>query len=301
MGCLLFHRWNGCKCAKCGKLRDEAHDWNGCTCRVCGKKRDEAHDWNGCTCRICGKKRDEAHDWNGCTCRVCGKKRDEEHLFDYAAREMCEGTCKRCGKKVSLPHDYQPAEGKCYQVCSRCHGRSKPEHRFKEVDACAKVCEVCGLKIETHRFEPVPGKNLKVCAVCGKEEPIKRNIKPAEPKKPAGASKADAGGRRIRHIVCLCWDAPYINSLKGDMQNFIVGAEQARGNIITPTSRISFDSFGTYANHYLDDPARIREKIAQLYAPVYGASAFDLADQSVPREVRRKDGHTLVKYFVLYE
>jgi len=291
MGCLIFHKWNGCTCSKCGQHRDEGHDWNGCKCRICGKKRDMEHNWNGCTCR------------------VCGMKRDEEHMFEYRAGEMCEGGCKRCGKKVSLPHDFQPVEGKCYQVCSRCHAKSKAEHHFRETGSCAKVCEVCGLKIENHRFEPVPGKNLKVCAVCGKEEPIKRNIKPAEPpawkqadEEMQKAAAHKSGGRRIRHIVCLCWDAPYINSLKGEMQDFIVRAEQARGNIITPTSRISFDSFGTYNNHYLDDPAMIRQKIAQLYSLVYDiAKVYDLADQSVPREVRKRDGHTLVKYFVLYE
>ena len=32
------HKWNGCKCSRCGELRDEQHDWNGCTCRVCGRK-----------------------------------------------------------------------------------------------------------------------------------------------------------------------------------------------------------------------------------------------------------------------
>ena len=38
---LLGHKWTGCKCDRCGELRDEEHDWNGCTCRICGKVLDE--------------------------------------------------------------------------------------------------------------------------------------------------------------------------------------------------------------------------------------------------------------------
>ena len=35
-------------------------------------------------------------------------------------------------------------------------------------------------------------------------------------------------GKVIRHIVCLCYDAPYINGLKPQMQDFIIKAEQER-------------------------------------------------------------------------
>ena len=36
MACLVFHKWGGCKCRRCGKLTDERHDWDGCKCRRCG-------------------------------------------------------------------------------------------------------------------------------------------------------------------------------------------------------------------------------------------------------------------------
>jgi len=62
MGCLLGHKWNGCKCEKCGKIRDEQHMWKGCECSLCGKVRDEQHIWgrrndytNNCKCTRCGK------------------------------------------------------------------------------------------------------------------------------------------------------------------------------------------------------------------------------------------------------
>lgn len=106
-------------------------------------------------------------------------------------------------------------------------------------------------------------------------------------------------GKVIRHIVCLCYDAPYINGLKPQMQDFIIKAEQERSSIIAPTSRITFDSF--YDNGDLEKPDMIRQKLEQVYAPVYRQNAmFELADKTVAREVQQKDGHTLVKYFVLY-
>ena len=55
--CLFGHKWDGCKCERCGKLRDEQHDWEGCKCKRCGKIRDEQHDWNGRKCKGCGKER----------------------------------------------------------------------------------------------------------------------------------------------------------------------------------------------------------------------------------------------------
>lgn len=56
MAC-LFHKWDGCKCAKCGKVRDKSHNWNECECKRCGKLRNQGHIWNGCDCTVCGKFR----------------------------------------------------------------------------------------------------------------------------------------------------------------------------------------------------------------------------------------------------
>ncbi len=55
---LLGHKWEYCKCARCGEIRDvlDLHDWNGCVCRLCGKKRDRDHRYQNGTCVICGKK-----------------------------------------------------------------------------------------------------------------------------------------------------------------------------------------------------------------------------------------------------
>jgi hypothetical protein len=58
----LGHEWNGCKCEKCGEIRDKEHDYGrGCECKRCGKT---VHDFVGCECRRCGKME---HDWERIT------------------------------------------------------------------------------------------------------------------------------------------------------------------------------------------------------------------------------------------
>ena len=61
--CLFGHQWNGCKCVKCGTIRDEGHNWEGCKCSLCGKVRDEQHIWgryrgytDDCKCTRCYKR-----------------------------------------------------------------------------------------------------------------------------------------------------------------------------------------------------------------------------------------------------
>ena len=55
--CLFGHQWNGCKCERYGKTRDEQHDWEGCKCKRCGQVRDEQHDLGADSiCNRCWKK-----------------------------------------------------------------------------------------------------------------------------------------------------------------------------------------------------------------------------------------------------
>ena len=70
MACLFGHKWDGCKCTKCGKSRDEGHQWNGCKCEKCGKIRDEGHQLNGCKCIRCEKN---VHEIEGLKCKHCGE------------------------------------------------------------------------------------------------------------------------------------------------------------------------------------------------------------------------------------
>ena len=72
--CLIHHHWVGCRCERCGHVRDQEHDWATISCRVtcrrCGLIHALAHDLNGCICRVCGA---EANDWRDNGCQRCGK------------------------------------------------------------------------------------------------------------------------------------------------------------------------------------------------------------------------------------
>ena len=75
MAC-LFHKWDGCKCAKCGAVREEQHKYapvpGECKmrCEGCGKEI-KRHQWaDGDALRICP---------------VCGK--GEIHLRDFFSED----------------------------------------------------------------------------------------------------------------------------------------------------------------------------------------------------------------------
>ena len=54
------HKWIGCKCSRCGEIRDEGHTFlqieGKCEqrCSVCDKYERLPHQWNGNICRRCG-------------------------------------------------------------------------------------------------------------------------------------------------------------------------------------------------------------------------------------------------------
>ena len=117
MACLFGHKWNGCKCSKCGKTRDEHHKWDLCKgkCSICGKTQNEQHDWNGCKCSRCGATRDEQHEWDGCKCNRCGMTRDEQHNWKGCM-------CFRCYKKRDENHIHKNQ----YCACGNC-GKLTPQ------------------------------------------------------------------------------------------------------------------------------------------------------------------------------
>lgn len=89
---LLKHKWEGCRCRRCGLKRNTGHSWNGCMCRRCGVRRNAGHSWVGCTCTLCGEWRNEGHRWQGCVCRICGRR---QHRFDSFV-------CSVCGERASM-------------------------------------------------------------------------------------------------------------------------------------------------------------------------------------------------------
>ena len=132
MACLFGHKWDGCKCSKCGKTRDEQHDWDLCKgkCKRCEKTQAEQHDWNGCKCSRCGKTRDEQHDWNENECTRCGKIYEEVSANTQTTETQTAGTqttaiikCKNCNNvcmiktmgdiNLMLEFDMMPKCQKC--------------------------------------------------------------------------------------------------------------------------------------------------------------------------------------------
>lgn len=141
-----IHSWNGCKCNKCGKTRENNHKWNGCRCTVCGKTRDEHHNWIGCTCSICNKTRDEQHDWTkDCEkCSKCGKTRENQH--DWTKN------CERCSKCFKVRKEHHQLEGCVCKICG---------NLVHEFDGCS--CSKCG---ETRNYNHSVYENGK-CVICG--------------------------------------------------------------------------------------------------------------------------------------
>ena len=166
------------------------------------------HKWVGCKCTRCGKVRDTGHEWNGCTCKYCGLKRDQDHDFKYKFKgKKCLAVCRVCNKTVELTHDFKPVPGKCYMECTRCHGQSQPNHQYQaEPGTCKYVCTVCGKVVYRHQFVPVPGTNRTVCSVCGKE-----GVAPLTPQeqsavsllKGAGGNGSDAEQKRLKAVELL--------------------------------------------------------------------------------------------------
>ena len=160
MACFFGHKWDGCKCKKCGKTRDEQHDFDLCKgkCKRCGKTQVEQHDWQGCKCTECGKTRDEQHDFNLCKgkCKRCGKTQAEQHNW-----EGCK--CKKCGKIRNEQHDWIGCK------CSRCGNVRDEQHDW---DGC--ICKNCGKA--THGYSRVEGKCLEKCSACGKERLVKHDF-----------------------------------------------------------------------------------------------------------------------------
>lgn len=85
----LFHKWEGCKCKKCGKKREEGHIWETLSdkcvekCRICGDERIIPHQFkkaeNKCVevCTHCGLERPVLHTFADEICVNCGAKKSD--------------------------------------------------------------------------------------------------------------------------------------------------------------------------------------------------------------------------------
>jgi len=110
MAC-LFHKWDGCKCSKCGEIREKKHHYSGCQCIRCGTKRDYEHDYKldsiECyeVCVICGKKGEVKHEYTNGICKKCGKQ-------ELSIAKDSNGTfrCPSCSVDITPIVDKQAKE-----------------------------------------------------------------------------------------------------------------------------------------------------------------------------------------------
>ena len=115
MKCIFGHKWNGCKCARCGKVRDQDHDY---------QYKFKARSCLG-TCNVCRKTVELPHDFKP----VPGK---------------CYMECARCHGQSQPNHSYRSEPGSCKSVCSVC-GKVVYKHSFVPVPGTNRtVCSVCG-------------------------------------------------------------------------------------------------------------------------------------------------------------
>ena len=97
----FFHKWNGCKCSKCGKIIDKNHKFiyikEKCInkCEVCEKIDNyRPHAWVGYKCEVCGETSEYCHHvWNGCVCKLCNETRHD--MMEEAGG--FKTTCRKCG------------------------------------------------------------------------------------------------------------------------------------------------------------------------------------------------------------
>lgn len=140
MACLFGHKWDGCKCIKCGKLRNENHDWNLCA----GK------------CKKCGRSCNVEHDWEGCKCKNCGEKDTSfkaQHNF-LSISGKCVNVCSVCGKEdasYNAQHTYQLIPGKCEEECTVCGETQKIKHSYNN-----GKCTRCGTDINASGDNGIP-------------------------------------------------------------------------------------------------------------------------------------------------
>jgi len=94
--CMLGHDWFGCKCRRCGAVRDEGHNWQpfGGKCRrkcsLCGEVEEKhayAPEEGRCEekCAVCGEVNGLPHKWSGAKCKRCGELKDVRRTKSWFA------------------------------------------------------------------------------------------------------------------------------------------------------------------------------------------------------------------------
>ena len=204
MLCKIFgHKWDHCKCPRCGATRDEGHVWDGCVCSVCGKTRREGHSYepvpNGYYEFRLGPNytgRSELLGYHRLRCSKCGAEKRGDHTW---TGKGCATKCAVCGAKpvnftirysgfdIDLSHQW--TGGTCADTCRLC-GIRRPggAHRWTG-NTCLEPCELCGvIKSKGHRWSG--DTCTDTCALCGARYPNgKHDYEEAETTQTASGTK----------------------------------------------------------------------------------------------------------------
>ena len=155
------HLWNGCKCVRCGEIRDEKHRFDirgkdGHGCSIC-RQKTEPHVWDGCTCKVCGAV-EHVYDEEG-FCIHCGQGK-VVHRYPGKYTQLRRRYCSRCGKEtphlaVICDNPRDPNYGREYrsdcipcgsaQFCPTCNSYVSATVTRNEFDGAeSAVCDRCG-------------------------------------------------------------------------------------------------------------------------------------------------------------
>lgn len=136
---LGIHKWNGCKCVRCGERRDEGHDWQLVVLDVLKPTVFGQAHRKQCRmqCSICGLTKYTEHDWDGCKCTRCDEVRDfnQYHTWERFVPLLETDSRYRTHHRVR---------------CSKC-GKSKsylPSHSFEQIAGGLQRCTECGVEIK---------------------------------------------------------------------------------------------------------------------------------------------------------
>ena len=114
MACLFGHKWNGCKCEKCGKTRDQDHRFQAgdhpCVqvCAVCGAEKTEHGAYVNGFCEKCGSASRFPLDCSALTAEAITANTDSMHIRSEAtvgSVYFCPIICS----VYAAPQDSMPA------------------------------------------------------------------------------------------------------------------------------------------------------------------------------------------------
>ena len=150
LACLFGHKWDWCKCSKCGKIRDTNHNWENGRCLYCGKFH------NNHIYQPIGKCLER--------CEICGKENETTHNFVNSKKD-CTTECTVCGK-LNANHTFEQIkviDYKKYEIYAKTNGYSLANEAMFRTIKNGRICIKCG-------FDRMSVMGTEYCPKCGCNE-----------------------------------------------------------------------------------------------------------------------------------